>query len=121
MLLAAHMVYEESRPVILYRPGKCFNMANTAAEALTNGRTVRVRGLVVFISINMRQAICKHTYATLIIGYPVLKSFREVLEIISNCTCGVFEDTATATGPANGSGSRDYLGNLGVVCQESEH
>jgi hypothetical protein len=42
--VAAHSLYEKTRPDILYGPGGALNLAGTVYEQLPDGRTVRCRG-----------------------------------------------------------------------------
>jgi hypothetical protein len=44
MSVAAHAMYEKSRPDILYGPGGYLDLANMKTEALEDGRSVRLRG-----------------------------------------------------------------------------
>jgi hypothetical protein len=44
--VAAHTLYEKSRPDVLYGPGGVLNLAGMRTEALEDGRSVRVRGSV---------------------------------------------------------------------------
>lgn len=44
--VAAHSLYEKSRPDILHGPGGYMNLSNCTFEQLEDGRTVRVRGAI---------------------------------------------------------------------------
>uniref|UniRef100_A0A0B7K8D5 Caib baif family enzyme n=1 Tax=Bionectria ochroleuca TaxID=29856 RepID=A0A0B7K8D5_BIOOC len=44
LAVAAHTLYEKSRPDLLYGPGGCLDLSNTSYEALADQKTVRCRG-----------------------------------------------------------------------------
>ncbi|KAK5045484.1 hypothetical protein LTR84_009102 [Exophiala bonariae] len=48
--VAAHTLYEKSRPDLLYGPGGCLDVGQTTYEQLPDGKTVRVRGAEFILS-----------------------------------------------------------------------
>lgn len=81
--VAAHALYENGRPDVLYGPGGSLDLTNTAYEQLNDGKTVRVRGAVFKTSESFGQSYSVKLEGARIVGFRTIfvGSYRDPILI----------------------------------------
>ena len=92
--VAAHTLYEKSRPDILYGPGGWLDLADMKTEALEDGRTVRVRGGVFHFLRDEGRPYTVKLEGAEVVGYraQMMGSFKD-RECCSRSCCSCFDSS----------------------------